>query len=514
MTRRDALAHMAKVFGAASLAPLIGCGPDGRSGASTGPTLGVTPTDLRPEDLRDKIDTVVFMMMENRSFDHYFGALRLEEGRADVDGLRGGEFNRLPSGREVPVHRLPDYCLWDPPHYFDAGRAQLNGGALDGFVRGHYAYNEPFAAQGKIPDLEAVAGEVMGYHGRSDLPFYYSLADEFVLCQRWFSSQLGSTYPNRYYVHGGTASGQKCNDIIGLLGTGGIRDRTIYHVLNELGVDWRYYFTDLPFVGLYNAFFQEALDTFLGATPLSKTQFLRRVGAFEQFCDDAERGELPPVTVIDPGFFLNDDHPPHNVQLGQMTVETVLRCLMNGPQWERSLFVLTYDEWGGFYDHVVPGRAPDQDEGLDPEFGQLGFRVPALVVGPYQKRGFVSNITYDHTSWIAFLEWMWGLNPLTPRTAWAGNLVDTFDVGRVLAGDPRPAPTIPSAILDPERDGDFCRSQALENPSDPGCPDDPGSEELAKAFDAGTLPRAWDRRDQHPRVLRKMNEVLRRYSTR
>ncbi|MBZ0253635.1 MAG: hypothetical protein K8I02_09880, partial [Candidatus Methylomirabilis sp.] len=262
MSRREAMVHMAKAFGAASLAPILGS-----CGNSSGGSSIVVPSMLQPSDLRGKIDHIVFMMMENRSFDHYFGSLSLPkgaggEGRTDVDGLTGAETNNLPTGKPVPTFKMDNYCNWDPPHYFEAGRIQMNGGAMDQFVANHYLYNAPFQDEMHFPGLEEVAREAMGRYDRSDIPMYYGLADEFVLCQRWHSSQLGSTYPNRYYVHAGTASGQKCNDL-GLLLSGGITSRTVYHMLNDLGVSWKYYYTDLPFTAFYTPFLTEAVDVIL-----------------------------------------------------------------------------------------------------------------------------------------------------------------------------------------------------------------------------------------------------------
>ena len=171
---------------------------------SSTPTPTATPTatmipPLRPEEL--DIDSVVVVMMENRSFDHYFGALRLVEGRP-VNGLDARFANPRPDGTPVPVFPMDLRCLHDPPHSWNAGRAQVNGGLNDGFVREHtrIAMNEGFP-------LEA-ADQVMGYHDRADLPLFYALADEFVLCDQWHCSVLGPTWPNRFYMHCGSARGQ------------------------------------------------------------------------------------------------------------------------------------------------------------------------------------------------------------------------------------------------------------------------------------------------------------------
>ncbi|MCA9772218.1 MAG: alkaline phosphatase family protein [Myxococcales bacterium] len=445
MTRREAMAHIAKIAGLAGVVPVLNaCGNDN----SHHRIDAAAEVELKPEDL--PIDTIVTVMMENRSFDHYFGSYRLLEGRMDIDGLTGAEMNLTPDATPVGPFDLGEFCISDPPHSWGAGRAQFDGGANDGFVREHFNRTGTFEK----------ARQVMGYHERNQLPFYYGLADEFVLCQNWFCSVLGPTWPNRFYVHAGTSGGTRSNDFP----TEAFP--SIYDRLNEAGISWKYYYSDLPFLALF-------VDRIAAYAP--------NMRPIQEFYDDAAAGTLPNYCFVDPSFALADDHPPHHVQLGQSFVSSVFHALAGSPQWDRSAFFLTYDEWGGFYDHVPPPTT--DDDRVSEGFDQLGFRVPSIVAGPYAKRGAVTSGIHDHASILAFLEWFWDLEPLTKRDAAADHLVETFDTARVLAKTPREAPTLPEVIVDESQFRPFCIFEALGDATD-----------LEIAADKGRIPRVLDRR--------------------
>ncbi|MBZ0252613.1 MAG: alkaline phosphatase family protein, partial [Candidatus Methylomirabilis sp.] len=360
------------------------------------------------------IETVVFMMMENRTFDHYFGALSLVEGRTEVDGLTAEMENRYPDGTPVSPFPLDEFCVCDPPHTWNPSHRQFNGGANDGFVREHLDANGS-------PEH---ARQAMGYFDRARIPFYYGLAEEFVLCQRWFASVMSATIQNRFYFHAGTVNGARS----GLPEDTNLA--TLYDRLDARGLTWKYYYTDLPYLAVLFARIPDLAP---------------RMRPIAEYFEDAERGTLPHLAVVDPSFALIDDHPPHHVQLGQSLVSSVFHALAMGPQWERSAFILTYDEHGGFFDHVPPPKVEDDlaAEGFD----QLGFRVPSIVAGPYARRGAVSNTVYDHTSVHRFLNWLWDLEPLTLRSATANSILDTFDAARVLAREPRAVPALPEVIV-------------------------------------------------------------------
>jgi phospholipase C len=204
---------------------------------------------------------------------------------------------------------------------------------------------------------------------------------------------------------------------------------SIYDRLNAAKIDWAYYFSDLPFLGLL-----PGIDT---------TKFKH---FNNQFFNDANAGTLPPVVMIDPAFSLNDDHPPHHPLLGEQFISSVYNALATSPQWKNILFVVTYDEHGGFFDHVSPPQVPD--DRADQGFNQLGFRVPTLVIGPYVKKGYVSSVQHDHTSVVKHIEKMFGLEPLTMRDAAANDLSDAIDADRLARGQPAGPVTLPVVMVD------------------------------------------------------------------
>ena len=499
ITRREALRTISVAAGATALAPwAIGCGDDGHPAATPtatatsassatathtptvtptathsatpSPSATATPSPLVPEEL--EIETVIILMMENRSFDHYYGSLSLEEGRA-VNGLMAGMRNPLPDGTPVDIFPMDLRCVADPPHGWFASRGQVNNGANDGFVREHYD---------DLPDnMKAAAAQVMGYLRRANIPISYALADEFVLCQQWYCSVLGPTWPNRFFLHSAQSNGRINNDPPADL-TVGFTWPTIYDRLNQAGIEWTSYFGDLPFLFLW------------GGLRAQMDRFKR----LSEFVDDARSGRLPPVCYVEPNFLganAFDDHPPHDILQGQAFISTVLNAIAQGPQWSRSLVIITYDEHGGFFDHVAPPTV--EDERSAEGFGQLGVRVPGLVISPYAKRGFVSPTMYDHCSVLAFLEWMFGLEPLNVRDAQANDLTDAIDVDRVRRRDPRAFPALPILEVDPDNPPE-CDALGIG----------PAALELAQAADAARIPAALDGRRDSAEQRRLINQAL------
>lgn len=357
------------------------------------------------------IDHVVVLMMENRSFDHYLGALSLEEGRSDVDGLTGEEVNHDAEGVPYSPEHLTADCQVDPPHGWSSSHAQFNDGANDGFVSTHDS--SEVVASGET-------GWSMGYYTRDDLPAHYTLADHFCVPDRFFCSVMSSTWPNRLYGHTASSKGVIGND----LPLEGYDQRSIYQALREVGEDWRYFYTDVPFFGLLKDHWDED-----------------RVGLIEDFFAAAEDGELPAFTWVDPGFSYNDDHPPHHIKLGQLFIALVYEALVSSPQWERTLLVITYDEHGGFYDHVPPPTV--EDDYADLGFDQLGFRIPALLVGPWVKQTTDSTV-YDHASVLKYVCDRFGIAPWNTRIATANSIASCLDTERMDAYEPISPPTIPA----------------------------------------------------------------------
>jgi len=250
---------------------------------------------------------------------------------------------------------------------------------------------------------------------------------------------------------------------------------------NEAGISWKYYFFGLPFPFLYKSVLEEATDVILGRRSLESTAYVQHIVSTDQFTIDAERGELPQVCYIEPARGIADDHPSLHIQLGQGVIAGLYQTLAQSPQWDKSVFIVTYDEHGGFYDHVPPPTT--DDDFVDLGFDRLGFRVPALIAGPYIREGFVDHTTYDHASWIAFVRRLYGLEPLSRRDAAAAPIVNAFDPARVLAGTPRAAPTMPEVVFDPDTFNLGCLDPSLLPPTP-----------LQVAANRGMIPHHWDRR--------------------
>ena len=197
-----------------------------------------------------------------------------------------------------------------------------------------------------------------------------------------------------------------------------------HQALAEVGEEWRYYYTDIPFFGLLANHWDDD-----------------RIGLIEEFFEDADAGDLPSFTWIDPGFSYNDDHPPHHIKLGQLFIALVYEALASSPTWERTLLVINYDEHGGFYDHVPPPTV-DDDYAAD-GFDQLGFRIPALLVGPWVKQTTDSTV-YDHASVLRYVCDRFGIEPWNARIAGANSIAECLDADRMAAYEPISPPSIPA----------------------------------------------------------------------
>jgi phospholipase C len=348
----------------------------------------------------EKVDHVVVLMMENRSFDHMLGYLSLTGGRTDIDGLRPG-FGNTYQGRTYPAHHLTTTAVdVDPDHTASAIDEQIGSGRMDGFVASMAA---TLADRGVHDGDPAPA---VGYYDGADVPVYDHLAEEFSVCDRWFSSVPGSTWPNRLYSLCGTAAGSR-DDLPPHVPPMYDKPSFIRH-LDAHRVSWRWYCFDTPTLRLADAHYSAGHHHQFGyfsKTGLSwKTKLEIRVDAkVASFLEDAASGSLPSVSWIDPafttfnplGFRPNDDHAPADIRDGQDLALAVYDALASSPQWERSLLVIVYDEHGGFYDHVPPPRAADDDPAT---FGRYGVRVPAIIVSPWVEPHSVSSTVFDHTS--------------------------------------------------------------------------------------------------------------------
>ncbi|MBM4281607.1 MAG: alkaline phosphatase family protein [Deltaproteobacteria bacterium] len=378
---------------------------------------------------RQRIKTVVVLMMENRSFDHAFGSLSLVEGRADVDGLLPTMSNPGPDGSPVFPREADLNCVPDPPHGWGSSHAQWNDGRNDGFVA---AYAEGDGAEAPY--------RVMDFLPASKQTASRALAAEYALCQRWFASVMGPTWPNRFFLLCGSSYGKKSNDFLGA------RVPSIFTRLDDAGLGWANYYSNLPF--------SITLDGMSVQFP--------EMRKMDRFFDDAAAGQLPSFCLIDPLYGRSDDHPPTHPVAGQVAIQTIYDALRTSPQWDECLFVVTYDEHGGFYDHVPPPTV--QDDRVDEGFGQLGFRVPAFVVGPWVKQSAVVDTVFDHTSVYATLAALFDLPPLGTRDAAASTLLDVLDEDRLRAGTPRPGIALdPIVASDDELFAADCRGFAFHD---------------------------------------------------
>jgi phospholipase C len=347
------------------------------------------------------LDTIVVLMMENRSFDHYLGWL------PGADGRQAGMTYSDAAGQQFETHRLaPDWqgCAHpDPDHSWEGGRDQLDGGRMDGFLRS--GENDVFS---------------IGYYAEQDLPFIPAAAKEFTTFDRFFCSLLASTYPNRYYMHSAQSYGMKDNTLPFLHSAEsalGWPDTTIFAALAAAGVSNRYFYSDIPVSALWGA------------------PGLARSGQVQEYYERCATGTLPSVSFVDPSFAgeeegtSGDEHPHGDVRVGQAFMSDVVHAFMESPQWERGALFIVYDEWGGFFDHVRPPRVPDIRSSADvgEDFGQMGMRIPAVLVSPYAKRGHVDHNIYGFESILSLIRYRYGLAPLTTRDRYAKNILRSFD---------------------------------------------------------------------------------------
>jgi phospholipase C len=333
--------------------------------------------DKKVQDNLRKIDHIVVLMLENRSFDHILGYLRLEAGRKEVDGLTNKMFNEH-NGEKYKIRHLDTTRMEEDPGHESGDVAEQLSNNNSGFVSN-------FAP--KYPDADP--GKIMGYYNAEDLPVYDHLARQFCICDRWFCSVPGSTWPNRLYAATGHAAGSKDNKPVPLYA-----ENSFVRHLEAKGISWRWYSHDFQTLRCVDEKYRTGYDeNFCRVEANSRLEM-------EDFLDHAASGDLPAVSWIDPNLVgltavaANDDHPPADVTAAQSLVLTIYSALLASPAWPKTLFIITYDEHGGFYDHVTPPEAADDD----PDFRRYGIRVPTIIVSPWVIPGSVSHTVFDHTS--------------------------------------------------------------------------------------------------------------------
>jgi phospholipase C len=443
-----------------------------------------TGTDRLPQ-----IRHIVVLMMENHSYDSYLGMLAdrgegfplAADGHPDVSNCTadGETIRAFPQLSPVQRRGVPSQSWY-------ASHQQWGEGKCDGFVTSAQAVQTE-ARAGAAPDDVDTAPQAaavgMGYWSEGDLPFYYGLARTFPLADHWFSSCLGPTFPNRRFLIAGTAYGliddSPCN-LLDYPPAG-----TVFDLLTEHGISWANYHPvateqprwrhyarhtrkmarrrltsagrDLPAVTHdVHKDIQFTADVF----PLGIGRYMRHIRGLDQFFADAANGTLPAFSLVDPDFDAYSEENPQDIRKGESFAAEVINAVMHGAGWPDTLLIWVYDEHGGYYDHVPPPSAipPDDVEGgsllatgngvtavlrrvrpslvegnenLDRgprRYDRYGFRVPAVVVSPWARPGYVCSETFDHTSVLKLVEEKWNLPALTARDAAARAPLDALDL--------------------------------------------------------------------------------------
>jgi phospholipase C len=360
-------------------------------------TLNVSPAT------RDKfpIEHVIVAMKENRSFDHLFGMLGKKQ--PDSEPIPGDFSNLDDQGQEVKPFHLTSTCeSTDPGHQWDDMHAQVNGGKMDGFITNAISSSEtnPKPTDGHF---------VMGYYEERDIPFYYFLAETYALADRHFPSVRSGTWANRDYLYAGTSDGVKNT----LKGTLGPSVQTIFDLMDAKQVTWAVYADQAPL--------SIALEWPLDHPGVHPVQDL---------LDGLASGDLPSVMFVDGRLNTEDDHPPADLQKGEAWFKAIYDATVASPLWNKTALIFTFDEAGGFADHVPPPEkscVARPDNPSDAEFFELGVRVPLIAISPWARRHTVSHVQHEHTSITRFIELLFDLPAMTKRDANSDALLDLFD---------------------------------------------------------------------------------------
>lgn len=397
---------------------LVGCSSSDHATTPSSAPVTTTGVAAHPAAKDAPFDTVVVLMMENRSFDHLLGWL------PGADGRQAGLKFRDTTGAAHTTWSIgddPQGCAYaDPQHMPEPVLRQINGGKMDGFL-----------ATAPVGDRFPIS-----YYTEAELPVMGTLAKHYTTYSNYFCSVAGPTWPNRLYQHSAAA------DVPGYFIFPGSTDPadseyfppldqrpskidlTIWDRLADANVSRGYYFHSEPLTSFFRSGRYDDI-----AHP------------YAEFLKAAKAGTLPHVSFVDPNYGLlaelqgtsNDMHPHGSIQVGEAFVAEVYEAVTSSPQWDRTVFVINFDEHGGFFDHVAPPRVED-DSGFDPDgktdFTTLGPRVPAIVVSPFAPDRVETDGPYEHCSVLKMIEWRWGLEPMTKRDTNAKNLADGLDFSK------------------------------------------------------------------------------------
>ena len=386
----------------------------------------------------DGINHVVLLLLENHSFDQMLGAL--QQVNPDVDGvtpeLAATRFNLTTAGVAIYQHETSERQMAFDPHHEHVNAMAHIKNHNSGFVSD---FQNAYKSQLSQADLQ----DVMGYYPLDFLPALHPLGREFTICDRWFASLPGPTWPNRFFALSGSCAGQLLmpsgKEMLQLHWYTEQSQPTIFSRMTERGVPWRIYHYDFP--------------CSLVLTQQRQPDNLARYSAIDHFFSDAAGNEssFPAFTFIEPQYFgvaQNDDHPPHNVMKAEKLIADVYNAIRSNPDlWASTLLIVVYDEHGGFYDHVDPPPtiAPDEKT-ASWSFNQLGVRVPALLISPRAKKR-VEHTQFDHTSVLRYLQDKWSLGSLGLRTSQANSIGCAVSANEPLRQDTTPFIRVSNADL-------------------------------------------------------------------
>ena len=380
------------------------------------PLFGVPqPSSAQSENDPDTpIEHFIVVMQQNHTFDNYFGTYPGANGIPDGVCMPITVSDKTNKQCVAP-YEITNHPISDLSHSETIFHDQFQNGNMNGFVEALLKLNQ----DGQLS---------MGHFTDKDIPFYWNLADQYVLFDNYFSSAHTGSITNRMYWVAGKP-GSEFNRIP----EGGFGDiPTIFDRLQERGISLKFYIKDYnPDLNYRTAKELDFLPPQVQWVPLlSIDRFLddpelsSRIVDLNEYYTDLENGTLPAVSYV---LLLGaTEHPISDLSLGERATRTMLHTLMQSDSWEKSAFLITYDDWGGWYDHVPPPQVDDRG---------YGFRVPALLVSPYARMGHIDHTLLDHTSILKFVEENWHIAPLATRDAKANNITSAFDFSMT----PRPA---------------------------------------------------------------------------
>ena len=357
------------------------------------------------DDTNTPIEHFIVLMQENHTFDNYFGTYPGADGFPAGTCIPVDPFDKKNTECVEPFH-IGDRPIEDLDHSDSTFNLQYNKGLMNGFV---YALNQ----------RNQNGALAMGYYDDRDLPYYWNLVDEYVLFDHFFSSDHGGSFANHMFWVSGHQGGSRVT-------SEGYDDiPTIFDRLEERGISWKFYVQNYdPNINYRTAHLISGnrASQVIWVPILNMARFLddpelsSHIVDLNEYFTDLENGTLPAVAYIAPAGA--SEHPPGSIRSGQKFVKSLIQALMRSTSWDSSAFLVTYDDWGGWYDHVLP---PQVDE------HGYGMRVPAFMVSSYAKRGHIDSTVLDFTSIMKFIEENWNIEPLAERDANANNFLSAFD---------------------------------------------------------------------------------------